>query len=358
MSGSKQDNGANRAGHRAINGKTDPADDSQANRGINSTLDADGPAGSDATTAVSPSPMPPPDAATPQASVADVADRATTAGITAAKAVWSQAPTLIPLLAVASYGLGRLMVDGFYEELNTTAEAAGLGYASILEPAAILTAFAVAIGTVIAMFLDAFQVIGVWLFRQRRKVFFMLGFAGLAGGVAVFTAIVRADVIIDTLVSTVLLPTFRTLVDKFGSARDRLIGENRARTDRTLMGAPSARRPIAKRAVSVILSLGILVGLFVGAHELGSHEGRQAASGKSVNISIFGFDVPSITATAVRIQPIGSSPALEQLTTDGCLLEIGSAPTTVLLYDPADKSTLTVPSDQVVVVDSNKKCPE
>jgi len=355
MSGSKQDNGADRIRRPAVNGQTDPADDNQANQGTNGTLGADGPAGSDVTTAASRDPVLPPAAAAPQASVAD---RATAAGVAAAKAVWSQAATLIPLLALASYGLGRLMVDGFYAQLNTTAEAAGLGYASILEPAAILTAFTAAIGTVIAMLLDAFQVIGVWLFRHRRKAFFLLGFAGLTGGAAVFAVIVRADVIIETLVSAVLLPAFRTLVDKFGSARDRLIGESRTRTDRSLMDAPSAHRSIAKRAVSVILSLGILIGLFFGAHELGSHEGRQAASGKSVDMNIFGFDVPSITATAVNIQPIGSSPALEQLTTDGCLLEIGSDPTTVLLYDLADKSTLTVPSDQVVVVDSNEKCPK
>ncbi len=118
------------------------------------------------------------------------------------------------------------------------------------------------------------------------------------------------------------------------------------------------RRPIAKRAISVILSLAFLTGIFFGAHELGYHEGRKAASSKPVDISIFGFDVPSITATAVRIQPIESSPGLEQLTTDGCLLEIGSGPTTVLLYDPADKNTLAVPSDQVVVLGSNEGCPK
>jgi hypothetical protein len=63
------------------------------------------------------------------------------AGIAALKAVWGQASTLVPLLAAFSYGLGRLMVDGFYGQLHTTAEAAGLGYGAILEPAAILLPF-------------------------------------------------------------------------------------------------------------------------------------------------------------------------------------------------------------------------
>jgi len=106
MSGSKQDNGADRIRRPAVNGQTDPADDNQANQGTNGTLGADGPAGSDVTTAASRDPVLPPAAAAPQASVAD---RATAAGVAAAKAVWSQAATLIPLLALASYGLGRLM---------------------------------------------------------------------------------------------------------------------------------------------------------------------------------------------------------------------------------------------------------
>ena len=355
MNGSKQDNEADRTERPTANGQIDLAEDNRADHQGTSdcTLGADGLAGPDSTAASGDS-APPLAAAAPEGSVAD---RATAAGVIAAKAVWGQASTLIPLLAVASYGLGRLMVDGFYAQLHTTAETVGLGYSSILEPAAILTAFGAVVGTVIAMLLDAFQVIGVWLFRQRRKAFVLLSLAGLAGGAAVLAEIARADVIIDTILTSVALPAFRALVDKFGSARNRRIGQVRAREDRSLMGTPSARRSIAKRTISVILPLGLLVGLFFGAHELGSHEGRQAASGKPVDINIFGFDVPSITVTAVRIQPIGSSPVLEQLTTDGCLLEIGSSPTTVLLYDPADKSTLTIPSDQVVVIGSNAKCP-
>ncbi len=355
MSGSKQDNEAGRARRPAADGQKDPAEDNQANHEgtANGTLGTDDLAGPGGTTASADS-VPSPATAVPETSMAD---RATAAGAMAAKAVWGQASTLIPLLAVASYGLGRLMVDGFYAQLHTTAEAAGLGYSSILEPAAILTAFGAVIGTVIIMLLDAFKVIGVLLFRHKKKAFFLLGLAGLAGGVAVVAEIARADVLIDTFLSSVALPAFRTLVDKFGSARNRRIGEARAKEDRSLMGKPPARGSIAKRTVSVLLALGLLVGLFFGAHELGSHEGRQAAGGKPVDISVFGFDVPSITVTAVRIEPIESSPALEQLTTDGCLLEIGSSPTTVLLYDPADKSTLTVPSGQVVVIGSNEKCP-
>jgi hypothetical protein len=355
MSGSKHRTEADRTERPAANGQTGPAEDNQA-----SHQDASGTLGLDDLTepdgaAASGDAAPAPVAEAPQSSVAD----ATEAGIIAVKAVWGQATTLIPLLAVASYGLGRLMVDGFYAQLHTTAEAAGLGYSSILEPAAILTAFGVVIGTVIVMLQDAFQVILVRLFRQREKILLPLSLVGLVGGVALFAEIARAaDVIIDAFVSGVALPAFRALVDRFGSARNRRIGATRIRVDRSLMGEPSARPPIAKKAISVVLSLAFLASIFFGAHELGYREGRKAASGKFVDINVFGFNVPSITATAVRVQPIASSSVLEQLTTDGCLLEIGSDPTIVLLYDPADKTTLAVPADQVVVVDSNKSCPK
>ena len=262
-----------------------------------------------------------PAAAPPQFSLGD---RAREASIIAVRAAWSQAPTLISLLAVLSYGLGRLTVDGFYAQLNTTAEAAGLGYSAILEPAAILTASMAAIGTVIVMLMDVIEVIGVWIFRQRTRMLWLAGFASLAAGsaAAIIAGIARADLVIDAIISSAgSLPALRTLVDKFGSARDRRIGEARARDDRSLEYSVSARRPIAKRSVSVILSLVFLISLFFGAHELGSHEGRQVANGKPVHMSVFGFDVPSITAIAVYIKPTGSSSVLKQLAKNRCWLQ-------------------------------------
>jgi hypothetical protein len=285
------------------------------------------------------------------------AGRAVEAEVIAARAVWSQAPTLIPLLAALSYGLGRLMVDGFYAQLHTTAEAAGLGYGSILEPAAILTAVLAAIGTAIAMVSDALLVAGGWLLKRRRIFeFSLLLVGGVGGGFAlVFVQIVRVDEII-ALVSGVSLPAFRTLLDKFGSVRDRRVGKARASAETSLSGSASIDRDGVKRVVSVVLSLGFLISLLFGAHELGVYEGRQAAGGRPVNMSFLGFNVPSVTATAVRVQPIASSPAFAQLDTGRCWLEIGSGGPSVLLYDPAGKSTLAVPSDQIVVTIADPSC--
>jgi hypothetical protein len=38
------------------------------------------------------------------------------------------------------------------------------------------------------------------------------------------------------------------------------------------------------------------------------------------------------------------------------MLKIGSAPGTLLLYKPADRSTLAVPAAQVIVVNNNPLC--
>ena len=277
--------------------------------------------------------------------------RAAEAEIIAARAVWSQAPTLIPLLAALSYGLGRLMVDGFYGQLHTTAEAAGLGYGSILEPAAILTAILVTVGTAIVMMADGIVVSAKWLLERRRVLEFVLLIAiiPVGGAALLFIQAVRIDDILAALVSGFVLPAFRTLLDKFGSAWDRRVGKARATADRSLSGSPTMDRAGVKRTILVVLSLGFLVSLLFGAHELGTYEGRQAATGKPVDITFLGFNVPSISATAVRIEPIVSGPAFEQLASVKCWLQIGSGNASVLLYDPAEKTTLIVPSDQIVV---------
>jgi len=284
-------------------------------------------------------------------SAASAVVRAAEAEVIAARAVWNQAPTLIPLLAALSYGLGRLMVDGFYAQLHTTAEAAGLGYGSILEPAAILTAILVAVGTAIAMMSDAIVVAGRWLLERRRVFEFILLIIILpAGGIAlIFIQVVRIDEVL-ALVSGFALPAFRTLLDKFGSAWDRRVGKARASADTSLSGSRPLDRAGVKRAIFVVLSLGFLVSLLFGAHELGTYEGRQAAAGQPVDITFLGFNVPSISATAVRVEPMASSASFQQLVNGKCWLQIGSGGATVLLYDPADESTLVVPSDQIVVI--------
>lgn len=289
------------------------------------------------------------------------AGKAVEAGGIAARAVWSQAPSLIPLLAALSYGLGRLMVDAFYARLHTSAEAAGLSYGSILEPAAIMTAVLASVGTAIAMVSDAILAVGRWLFENRRVVeLALLALVGVGGGLAlVFIQIFRVDEMI-AFISGVSVPAFRTLLDKFGSVRDRRVGKARASAETSLSGPDSSDgsfgRVETKRVAVVMLSVAFLMSLLFGAHELGIREGERAADGKPVDMSFLGFNVPSITAIVVRVQPIVSSPAFAQLARGRCWLEIGTGGASVLLYDPADKSILAIPSDQIVVTTAGTSC--
>jgi hypothetical protein len=106
-----------------------------------------------------------------------------------------------------------------------------------------------------------------------------------------------------------------------------------------------------------VAALGILVGLSIGAHETGAYYGRKAVSGKSVNVNVFGFSVPSITASVVHVQPIMPSAALDQLSKARCWLQLGPGGSGLLLYNPTDHVTLTVSADQVVITAGRTTCP-
>lgn len=216
----------------------------------------------------------------------------------------------MPLLAGFSYGLGRLMVDGFYGQLHTTAEAAGLGYGAILEPAAIFTAILIVIGTAATMLIDALRVLGRWIWSKGRKAAtFGTTLLVLTGVIATLVATEPA-IAIKLLLASGSLTALRTLVDQFGRPKDRRVGQTRAKVDRQLSGEQDARRTRIRTVTSVVLSLGFLLALCFGAHAVGKNEGNKAASGKPVEVRIFGLDVSSMTAAPVHLQPIVSSTAL------------------------------------------------
>jgi hypothetical protein len=113
-----------------------------------------------------------------------------------------------------------------------------------------------------------------------------------------------------------------------------------------------------QRVISVTLSIAVLAGLFFTAHEFGIHEGNQAASGKSVSITLFGFNIDSITATVVRVQPDTPGTALDQLGKAHCLLQVGPGSSELVLYNPVTKATTTVPADQLLVSSAGEACPK
>src|ERR1700677_2779225 len=121
----------------------------------------------------------------PQSSSEKVSDEAKTAGINAVKGMWEQAPKLLPLLGVFFYGLGRFAVDGFYARLNTTADAAGIGYLSTIEPAAILAAVLAIVGTAIVIVFDVFKVFFLWIVKHQNNFQLALSVLGLLTSVAI-----------------------------------------------------------------------------------------------------------------------------------------------------------------------------
>lgn len=261
-------------------------------------------------------------------------------------------PVLISLLALLCYGLGRLAVDGFYGQLPTTAEAVGLGYASIIEPAAIVATFAAVIWIVVGAISDVIsgpnQRVG-----NLTRVVVLIGLTVLAailGQVDVGVAAV-GDVI--PFAAAFAAPPFRALGDRISEFRIRL-----GRGSRPAENSAPTREGGLKPVGNLIYAALVLLVLSVGAHELGIHEGRQATAGKAVALSYFGFRVPGMTTSVVRVHPLASSSAFAPLTKETCWLQLGVGPGGLVLYSPASRDTLTVPPDQVVVTAMNGSCPQ
>jgi hypothetical protein len=76
-----------------------------------------------------------------------------------------------------------------------------------------------------------------------------------------------------------------------------------------------------------------------------------------VNVNALGFSVPSITASAVHVQPITQSAAWSQLSHVGCWLQLGPGGGSIVLYSPVHHLMLTVSADQVVITAAGTNCP-
>ena len=95
--------------------------------------------------------------------------RTPSAGPSVAVAMWKVAASVVTLLWTLFYGIGRLLADGFYSNLNTTVGAAGVNTISIIEPAAILGALLALSITVILMLSDILKGTSSALAEQPSK---------------------------------------------------------------------------------------------------------------------------------------------------------------------------------------------
>ena len=274
------------------------------------------------------------------------------------KGLWSQASTLITLLGLLAYLLGRVMVDGYYGELHTTAEAAGVGYAAILEPAAIVMAVASFIWIGIITAINSLPVSQRWKQIISTVIFGVI--IGGSGGLALASNFLPLDLTdtITTFLLTGAIPAIRILLGRMRDAHASDTAESGSSTSDAPSGLSPDSYPWVRPAVATVVSVLFIGGLFFGAHLFGVREGTKAADGNPVNAAYFWLEIPSISATVVSVQPITPSTAFKQLTSRSCWLEIGSGPSGVLLYDPTDKATLTVSADQVVIASADPSCME
>jgi len=279
-------------------------------------------------------------------SLADVRRQVRAAAIKTARDMWGQVPKLLPLLGVLFYGLGSLVVDGFYTRLNTTPDAAGIGYFSIIEPAAVFAAMLAIIATAIAMVFDVVKGFFQWVVDNSILVRWvanvLASLATLIVAIIAFLVLKQSElwrsvlILLAPVVLTIVIIPLQILIKWFGD--------------------PEIRKSAWTRVLSVGLSLAFLVALCFGAHEWGVHDAGKVARGESVDVRIFGLDMSAIGAAPVHIQAVDSSPVIEKLSTDTCLFEIGSGPYNILLYDPVIGDTLSIPSNEIVVISSSMPC--
>jgi hypothetical protein len=282
----------------------------------------------------------------PPPKLAAVGREARASAVEAAKDMLEQVPKLLPLLGVLCYGLGLLIVDGFYKRLNTTPDAAGIGYLSVIEPAAVWAAVLAVIAVAIVMAFDVVKPYLKWL--MDNILWLAITLASLATAVIsiilfmgffdfkqsalwrnAFVLLAPAMVAIVAIPLQILIKWYRN-------------------TD--------TRKSAWPKFFSIGFALILIVGLCFGAHEWGAVDAEKVVRGEPVDVRIFGLDMSAIGAAPVHIQAIDSSPVIKNLSADTCLLEIGSGSYNILLYNPADGDTLSVPLSDVVVISSSVPC--
>lgn len=240
-------------------------------------------------------------------------------GLDIARIAWKEAAGFATLFGVLFYGVGRLLTDSFYGRLGTTADLAGVGTLPILEPAVVAAAILAIVATIIMILPDVISSSVDW----TGKLLLGGGLVILTGGV---TILVRYGIFAVMILLIVLMPALVNRMRKLGKSSP------------------------GPRIFLVVASLVLLVGACVIAHATGVQAADNVEEGEAVHLNFLGLDISSISATRVQIRAIDTSVVIEQLAADPCLLQIGSGPSDILLYDSTAHQTLGIPSSEVEVV--------
>lgn len=251
---------------------------------------------------------------------------------------WRELAVALPLLAGISYIIGRFAVDGFYEGLDTTAEDAGIGYPSILEPAAfVLVAVAVAVGLIWAIGSALIPLIGL----GRARV--------VAGALLVLLAAIFFEIDELLVISSALAAAIELVIGARASP-EQGAEEDRAAPPGASPGGQAVKHPRkGVRALILLAAVGIVVGTLFGAHQFGVIEASHARKGHAVDFNLLGVHVPSITAAPVIVTVVGQSPEFAKLITGHCFLALGTPGLNTALFDWQSRQTTLAPSLGVVL---------
>jgi hypothetical protein len=254
---------------------------------------------------------------------------------------------VLPILAVVSYGIGRLLVDGFYGRLNTTGEAAGLGYATIIEPAAIIFAAILGLVASVALLVTIIE----WTIHHWHKIIVRVVVVGIE---AVAPLILVVLYILRNNANAVLLAGAAATGASVAALGSIAVGvkppsHTRPTGTKWVLNSMDWMKKEERKPTIVVLSLAILVGVGFGAHDFGYHEGTWATKGHTVRVSIIGFRIPSISATPVYIDALAPSRRADSLLKSRCQMQIGQTGSSLLVYNVDRRIIESIPLSQVVV---------
>jgi hypothetical protein len=197
------------------------------------------------------------------------------AGISAAVAMWKVGASAVTLLAALFYGIGRLLADGFYTNLGTSATAAGVNTISIIEPAAVLGGLVALLATAILLLLDILQHGFNWIRERSRTVWIVAVALLVAGAIAAIIYLAISGKL--TLIAILIGATASVLLRGTQEYFDRIISYFLTSRKKETSELPDEVR-IAILAALVGAEAGAKAGAEVGA-EASAKTSGEAATG-------------------------------------------------------------------------------
>ncbi len=279
---------------------------------------------------------------------------------------------ILSLLGLFSYGLARFAIDAFFERFKIAPEDVGLGYASILGPAAFLTTAIFAFSAITLFVLSALpervQRAPQRLAKVMPTAAFVLAsqlinviFAAVALGLFIlFRKIVEGLAVFGgpNSFGTKLVLSLYAL--GIGSSvvvyalRDLIVGARRiAKVARISLGVEDEEKisqPSRLVAVlQVLVAVAVLGAVLFAAHRFGAQQASQAAVGRSVEIRLAGILAPGLSARHASVAPASNTANLGGAEKSRCLMHIGEGGGFAIFYEVDSRRTIRLPVGLVVI---------